>query len=117
MSVTAANQDDRTWGMIAHLSALAGYAIPLGNVIGPMIIWLAKRDTSAYVAQEAREALNFHITVTIAAAISALLILVLIGFVLLIAVGLVALIFTIIAGIKANEGNGYVYPFAVRLIH
>lgn len=109
-------QEQKTWGMIAHLSSLAGLIIPLGNVIGPLIVWLVKKDTMPFVDDQGKEALNFNITVFIAAVVSGLLTLVLIGFLLLLVVGLGWLVLTIMAGIKANEGNSYRYPFTLRLI-
>jgi uncharacterized protein len=108
--------EQRQWAMFAHLSALVGFVIPFGNVIGPLVIWLIKKDTMPLVDDQGKESLNFQITVTIAAIICMALIVVLIGIPLLLAVGLVALVLTIIAGIKANEGVSYRYPFALRLI-
>jgi len=108
--------DERLWGMIAHLSALAGFIIPFGNIAGPLIVWMIKKDAMPFVDDQGKESLNFQITVTIAAIIAAVLIVFLIGFLLLPAVGLAALVFTVIAGIKANEGVAYRYPFTLRLI-
>jgi len=109
-------QEEKTWGMIAHLSALAGFVIPFGNLIGPLIVWLIKKDTMPFVDDQGKESLNFQITVTIAAIICGILVFVLIGIPLLFAVGIAALVLTIMAGIKANEGASYRYPFAIRLI-
>ena len=109
-------QEQKTWGMIAHLSSLAGLIIPLGNVIGPLVVWLIKKDTMPFVDDQGKEALNFNITVFIAAVVSGLLTLILIGFLLLLVVGLGWLVLTIMAGIKANEGQSYRYPFTLRLI-
>lgn len=113
---TPATQDERTWGMISHLSALVGIAIPVGSIIAPLVIWLVKRDQSAFVADHAKEALNFNITVAIGFIICLLLMLVFIGILLAFALGIYWLVMTIIAAIKANEGNTYRYPFAIRLV-
>ncbi|MBN8798316.1 MAG: DUF4870 domain-containing protein, partial [Stenotrophomonas nitritireducens] len=59
--------------MFAHLAALAGIVIPLGNLLGPLIVWLVKKDTMPFVADQGREALNFNITVFIAAFVSGIL--------------------------------------------
>lgn len=112
----APSAEERQWGLFAHLSALIGLVIPLGNVIGPLIIWQVKKDTMPFAAEQAKEALNFNITVAIAAIICFILFVVLIGMLLLPLVGLVWLVFTILAAIKANEGQNYRYPFALRLI-
>ena len=114
---TGISQEERQWAMFAHLSALVGLVIPFGNIIGPLVIWLVKKETMPFVDNQAKEALNFQITVTIAMVVSAILILVVIGFVLMFLIGLAALVLTIIAAIKANEGNAYRYPFTLRLIN
>ena len=108
--------EDKQWGLFAHLSSLAGLIIPFGNILGPLIIWQVKKDSLPFAADQGKEALNFHITIAIAAIISGLLTLVLIGFLLLPLVGLAWLIFTIIGAMKANNGEAYRYPFALRLI-
>jgi uncharacterized Tic20 family protein len=102
--------------MFCHLSALAGFIIPFGNIIGPLILWQMKKAESAFIDDQGKEALNFQITIGIAALICFALLLVIIGAFLLPVVGLVALIFTIIGAIKANEGVTYRYPFAIRLV-
>ncbi|HSD17603.1 MAG TPA: DUF4870 domain-containing protein [Thermomonas sp.] len=108
--------EDRQWGMFAHLSALSGVIIPFGNIIGPLVVWQIKKDTLPFAAEQGKEALNFNITALIAAAIGFLLTFVLIGLVLLPLIGIAWLVLTILAGIKANEGVAYRYPFALRLI-
>ena len=116
-SASGISADERQWAMFAHLSALIGFIIPFGNLLGPLIIWLMKKETMPFVDQQGKEALNFQITVTIAMMVSAILIIVVIGFVLMFVIGLAALILTIMAGIKANEGVAYRYPFTLRLIN
>lgn len=108
--------EQRQWGLFAHLSALAGLIIPLGNVLGPLIVWQVKKAEMPFIDDQGKEALNFNITVAIAGLICALLTMVLIGFLLLPILGIVWIVFTIIAGIKSNEGVAYRYPFALRLI-
>jgi hypothetical protein len=110
-------ENERTWGMLAHLSALAGVVLPMaGCVLGPFAVWLARRDQSAFVADHAREALNFNITVVIAAVGCALLMMVFVGFILGSALFIVWLVFTLIAAIKASQGETYRYPFSLRLV-
>ena len=108
--------EDKQRGLFAHLSSLAGLIIPFGNILGPLIIWQVKKDSLPFAADQGKEALNFNITIAIAAIICGLLTLVLIGFLLLPLVGLAWLIFTIIGAMKANNGEAYRYPFALRLI-
>ena len=109
--------EERQWAMFAHLSALLGLVTAgWACFLGPLIIWLVKKDTMPFVDDQAKEALNFNITVMIAGAICWILVFVLIGFLLLWALAIVWIVFTIIAAIKANEGVAYRYPFALRLI-
>ncbi len=89
--------------------------IPFGNVIGPLIVWQMKKDMP-FVDDQGKEALNFQITVSIAVFICFPLMFVLIGLLLLPLVLLGALVMTIIAGLKANNGETYRYPLALRLI-
>lgn len=110
-------REERNWGMLSHLLALVGYfVIPFGNVAAPLIIYLMKKDESPFVADQARESLNFQISVCIYALISGVLVLVLIGILLLAAVGLAGIILTIIASVKAANGEAYRYPLTIRLI-
>lgn len=109
-------QEERNWGMVAHLAALAFFIFPFGNVLGPLIVYLAKREHSAFVAAHAKEALNFNITVLIGGLVSCVLLLVFIGVLFGAALFVFWLIMTIIAALKANEGFPYHYPFTLRLV-
>jgi uncharacterized Tic20 family protein len=116
-AASSPTQDERTWGLVAHLSAFAGLVAPFaGNVIGPLVVWLIKREQSAFVETEAREALNFNITVFIGYAICIPLVLVFIGILMGIALFIYWLVMTIMAAVKAGEGIPYRYPFALRLV-
>lgn len=111
------SKEEQNWAMICHLSALAGFVIPFGNLIGPLIVWLIKRTEMPLVDTQGKEVLNFQITVTIAAVVSMLLIFVLIGFLLLVIVGVGALILTIVAAVKISNGElDYKYPWSLRLL-
>jgi len=112
----------RTWNMLCHLSALA-ICIPFGNIIGPLLIWQIKKNEIPSVNVHGKMALNFQITVTIAVVIgwvaATILSFIRIGFLLFPVVMLVALaglVFAIIAGIKANNGEDYKYPYSLNLI-
>jgi uncharacterized Tic20 family protein len=120
--------EERTWAMFAHLSAFLGALLTstFGGgwacFLGPLVIWLIKKDTMPFVADQAKEALNFNITVAIAALALIVLTIITFGLGFPIAVGLGAiigvawLVLTIIAAVKANEGVRYRYPFALRFI-
>lgn len=110
-------ENERTWGMLAHLSALAGVVIwLLGCVLGPLAVWLSRRDQSEFVAAHAREALNFNITVVLAAVVCMALMVVFVGFILGTALFIGWLVLTLIAAIRASEGELYRYPFSLRLV-
>ena len=119
--------EEKQWALFAHLSAivggiLTGHMFGWGCFAGPLIIWLIKKDTMPFVNDQAKEALNFNITLAIVGFALLLLTLMTLGLGLLIAipvgavVGIGWLVFTIIAAIKANEGVAYRYPFAIRLV-
>ncbi len=116
-STPGPTQDERTWGMIAHLSAFAVFLFPLGgNILAPLIVWLARRDTSAFVDAEAKEALNFNISVSLGWLACALLTFFLVGIPLGVILFLCWVVMTIVAGIRASEGIGYRYPISLRLV-
>jgi len=112
------SKDERTWGMLAHLSALLGYfLLPFGNVIAPLVIWLVKKDESQFIADQAKESLNFQISLMIYALVSGVLIIVIIGIFLLGAIYIFGIVMTIIGTIKSNNGVVYRYPLTIRLIN
>ncbi|WP_290538862.1 DUF4870 domain-containing protein [Alcanivorax sp.] len=109
-------QEERSLGLACHLLALAGLVVPFGNILGPLIMWLVKKDESAFVDDQGKEALNFNITISIAGFVAFLLIFVVIGGLLLPIIGIFWLVMTIIAAVKANGGERYRYPLTLRLI-
>jgi uncharacterized Tic20 family protein len=114
---TELTKDDKLFGMLCHLTALAGLLTGgIGAIIGPLVVWMIKKNEMPFVDDQGKEALNFNITVFIAAFVAFLLIAVAIGAILLPAVGIYWLIYTIIASMKANEGVYYRYPIAIRFI-
>ena len=113
----ALTPDDRTWGMIAHFSALALLiAPPIGGVLGPLVVWLIKREQSPFAAEAAKEALNFNITVALGYLVCGLLVFVFIGILLGAALFVFWLAMTILAGIKASEGVHYRFPVSLRIV-
>ena len=115
MSVSS-NSQEKNWAMFCHVAAFAGFIIPFGNIVGPLVIWLIKREEMPFVDDQGRESLNFQISVTIYLFVSALLILVFIGVLLIVALVLFDLIVVIMAIIKSNEGEPYRYPLSLRII-
>ncbi|MBI1317376.1 MAG: DUF4870 domain-containing protein [Candidatus Hydrogenedens sp.] len=101
------------WYVIA---CLVGFVCPFGNIIGPLVVWLLKRDTSPFVDDQGKEALNFQLSLTIYSLVAALLVIVLVGLLLLPALLIAAVVLTIVAAIKANDGVAYRYPYIFRLL-
>jgi uncharacterized Tic20 family protein len=119
--------EQRQWAMFAHLSAIAGAILTSGvggwgTFLGPLIIWLIKKDTMPFVDDQAKEALNYNITVAIVFLALWVLVFLTLGIGFLVAlpawvvIGIAWLVFTIIAAVKANDGVGYRYPFSWRLV-
>lgn len=116
-TLTQQQKDDRLWGMLCHLSALlAVFGVPLLNVLGPLVVWLLKRNTSAFVDEQGKSSLNFQITAAIAFLVCVPLVFIGIGIFMMIGVGIADLIFVVIASIKVNQGENYKYPFTLTLI-
>lgn len=90
--------------------------VPFGNVLGPLVVWLIKRNDFDFVDDQGKEALNFQITVMIGVLIGFVLTFILIGILVIAVVGITAVVLTIIAAIKANQGERYRYPVCIRLI-
>ncbi|MCV4284846.1 DUF4870 domain-containing protein [Pseudomonas capsici] len=110
------SREVRQWAMFCHLAAFGLFVFPFGNLLGPLIVWQLKKDTDPFLDAQGKEALNFQITVSIAMTISLLMVVVVIGVAMMMLVGIGALILTIIAAVKANEGLDYRYPFTWRLL-
>ena len=113
----------RTWNMLCHLSALAGFVIPFGHILGPLIVWQLKKNEFPSVDIHGKASLNFQITVTIglvvglaAAFVGAFFCIGYLLFPVVMLIGLAGLIFSIIAGIKANNGEDYKYPWSLELV-
>lgn len=108
------HKEEKTHAMLCHLLALSGIVIPFGNIIGPLIMWLMKKDHSYFVDMHGKESLNFQISNLIYTFISGLLMFIVIGFVTTPILFIFWLVMTIIASIRASEGNGYRYPLTIR---
>lgn len=121
-TVAPSVNDERTWAMLGHLSAFSAFITGLGCVIGPLIVWLIKRDTMPFAGEQALEALNFNLTAIIAGAALGVFTLITLGIGALITVPAFFVLFlgwfvlTIVAAVKANGGEHYRYPFTLRLV-
>lgn len=116
-AIEGLSNEAKNWGMLCHISALAGMLVGgVGTWIGPLVIWLLKKDTIPFVDDQGKESLNFQITCIIGGLIGGITAIIGIGLLILLAVGILWLVFTIIAAVKASEGVAYRYPFCLRLI-
>ena len=111
------SRDEKMWAMFCHMSAFAFFVFPFGHVIGPLVIWMIKKDEYKMVDDQGKESLNFQISISLYAIVAVLLIIVLIGIPILIGIFIIDFIFIIIASIKANDGELYRYPLTIRFIN
>ena len=114
--IIVVDKDQKNWAMFCHLAALAGYLIPFGNVIGPLIVWMVKKDEMPFVDDQGKEAINFQISMTLYILLAGISIFCVIGIVLLPAAIIIQLVFTIVAAVKAGSGEPYRYPLTIRFI-
>ena len=120
--------EERNWAMAAHLCGLLWLAggtglifLPFGGlvlftILGPLIIWRTKGQSMPFVAEQAKESLNFQITVFLWGLLFLLLAIVLIGFVFLWLLGIANVVLVIIAAIQVGDGKPYRYPLCLRLV-
>lgn len=108
---------DNTLAVVMHLLGFAGFVIPVGNILGPLILWLVKRAESPLLDRTGKEVLNFQISFTIYGVIAGFLCFVLIGLLLLPALFILWIVFMIIAAVKTSNGEEYRYPLTIRMLN
>ena len=114
--------EERNWAMACHLAAFSGYlGIPFGHILGPLIVWIMKRDTSAFINEHGKEAMNYNISITIYFTVCFLVGITIIGLLVAIpaaiALGIADIVFRIIAAMKASNGERYSYPMTIRFLN
>ena len=115
--VSAIPREARNWAMGCHLMALVGLlGNGLGFLVGPLVVWLVKREDHPYIDAQGKEAVNFQITMLGAAIIATLMIFLLIGIPLLLLICAFDVVVTIVAGVKASNGEPWRYPVSIRFI-
>ena len=112
------SKDERMWAMCCHLAALACFVVPVpfASVIGPLVVWMIKKDEYSLVNDQGKEAINFQISIALYFVVSLLLVVVMIGFFMIAALSIFGLICVIVAAVKANEGETFRYPLCIRFI-
>jgi uncharacterized Tic20 family protein len=103
--------NEKIWSLLSHLSGFIGVPFLL-----PLVVYFSMRGDSAYVSDNAREALNFHLSAVIYCICCLPLVFIMIGVPLMVLIGLGSLVLSIIAAIKASEGDCYRYPLTLRLV-
>ena len=102
-------------GVVMHLLGFTGLFFPLGNILAPLILWLVKRGDSSYLDSVGKETINFQISYTIYLTVSLILCKVWIGLIMFPVIGLMWIIFMIVAAVKAGKGMEYLYPLVIRM--
>lgn len=115
-SVDGDDRELRLWATILHLSLLAGLIVPLAGLVVPVVIYLVKKDDLPGLKAHAYVVFNWIISLVIYAVICLILVILIIGLFLFWILGLLALIFPIIGAIKANDGEVWQYPLAIRFL-
>jgi uncharacterized protein len=108
----AVDQEVRNTAVAAHLSTFAGLVVPFGSVIGPLAVWLTRRDRDPFIDQAVCEALNFGISIAIYGSLMLAAALMLVGIPLLVA----GVVLASLAAVKASQGQSYRYPLTLRLV-
>ena len=108
--------ETRQWAMFVHLSLFAAYVIPLAGLVAPIVIWQIKKEQLPGIDVHGKIVVNWIISAIIYAFVSLLLCLVIIGFPMLIALGICSIVFPIVGGIKANNGEVWNYPISINFL-
>ena len=108
--------EQRKWGMVIHMSALIGLLLPLGLVLGPLIVWMLKKNDGAFFDEQGKKAVNFQLTILVSAFVFALLGTIIKPlFALAFVMGIAGILFAIIAGINVKSKGDFNYPFSFRV--
>jgi len=120
------SKDEKTWGMLCHISSFGGFIIPLGNIFGPLIVWLIKKDEYAFADHHGKESLNFQISLLLygIAAIALIIygsitetwLFLVLGILAMVVIMIADIILIIVASVKANNGEYYRYPFTISFL-
>lgn len=110
-------RDERMWATVCHLSALLMFVgFPILQIVGPLVVWLLKREESSFIDAHGKESVNFQISMTIYILVASISFLFCVGFILVPALIVADVVLLIIAAVKANNGEYYRYPVTIRLI-
>lgn len=108
--------DQRQMGLFLHLSQLAGFVIPFGGIILPVVLWQTQKEKMPALDAHGKMVVNFMLSVLIYAIVSVVLMFVLVGFLTLLAVAVIHIIFPIVGAVKANNGELWEYPLTIKFL-
>lgn len=115
---TSTSSDTRTWCVLCHAAALAGFFVPWAfHILGPLIVWLAKRADSSEIDAHGKESINFQLSMLIYNVVAGILCIILIGIPILVLLHFLNIAFVIVASIKASEDKLYRYPMTIRFLN
>jgi uncharacterized Tic20 family protein len=110
-------KSERTWAIFCHLSSLVAFVgVPFGNILGPLVIWLIKKNDMSLVDEEGKAALNFQLSMTIYTLVVLVLCFVAVGLLLIVPIILANVLLVIIASVKTSNGEKFHYPCAIQFI-
>jgi uncharacterized Tic20 family protein len=112
----AIQPEERTYSTFVHLSAYSAFLIPFGNILGPLVLWLARKDQSEFLDDHGREAINFQISMLLFTIASGVLVLCGIGIILLPVFIILGLVMPIVMAVKSNRGEYVRYPMTIRFL-
>lgn len=111
------DQKERLTGTFEHLLAFAFFIFPLGNIVGPLVLWLVKRQGSMFIDEQGKASLNFQLSMTLYGLMALILAFVGVGLVILPVIVIADAVFVIVAAVQAHRGDLYHYPVTIRFIH
>ena len=106
-------ESERNWSMFCHLSAFSGFFFPFGGIIGPLIMWLSKKDESDWINRNGKAAMNFNLSMLLYIFLSLPLMIIIIGIPIVIALGILKIVCITIASIKSSKGEYFTYPLSI----
>ena len=113
---TMSASDEKNWALFTHLATFSGFIIPLGSILGPLVIWLMKKNDSSFVDQHGKAAVNFQISLLIWIIICIPLCFILIGFVLIGILAILHIVCAIINMVRASNGEPAGYPLSIKFV-
>ena len=115
-NASIADQETRLWAMLLHLSVFAGYAIPIAGLVAPIVIWQVRKDDLPQIDVHGKIVVNWIISMALYGAVSFVLVFALIGIPMLILLGVLGVVFPIIGGVKASNGEAWHYPLSIQFL-